>query len=227
MLERKGIEHRVVQLLPGMHPLQLRLHGFRGGTVPALRIDGRRVQNSRRISRALDEMVPDLPLFPAEPDARHAVEDAERWGEEVFQDTPRRLFRWGSVHSGRLRRWIADDVVGMPAPGVMERAFVPLAHYFARKSAADDAGVREELAALPGRLDRVDGLISEEVIGGEAPNAADVQILSTVRVLLGFTDLREAIEARPAAAAARRLFPAYPEPVPSVLPPEWVKPLFR
>jgi hypothetical protein len=34
-------------------------------------------------------------------------------------------------------------------------------------------------------------------------------------------------ERRPAAAAARRLFPTYPEPVPPVLPPEWVKPLFR
>src|SRR5919109_3563343 len=91
MLERKGIEHRVVDLLPGMHPVQLRMHGFRGGTVPALSIDGRRLQNSRRISRVLDEIEPASPLFPADADARRAVEEAERWGELVFQDTPRRF----------------------------------------------------------------------------------------------------------------------------------------
>ena len=55
MLERKGIEHRVKDLLPGGHPAQLRLAGFRAGTVPALKLDGRRVQGSTRISRALDE----------------------------------------------------------------------------------------------------------------------------------------------------------------------------
>ena len=41
MLERKGIAHRVVDLLPGFHPVLLRVLGFRGGTVPAMRIDGR------------------------------------------------------------------------------------------------------------------------------------------------------------------------------------------
>ena len=56
MLERKGIEHEVVDLLPGFHPLQLRAAGFRGGTVPALWIQGRRVQGSRRISRTLEEL---------------------------------------------------------------------------------------------------------------------------------------------------------------------------
>lgn len=33
-LEHKGIEHRVVELLSGSHPLVLRCLGFRGGTVP-------------------------------------------------------------------------------------------------------------------------------------------------------------------------------------------------
>ena len=67
MLERKGIEHRVVELLPGFHPPQLRAAGFRGGTVPALKLDGRRIQGSLRISRALEQARPDVaPLFPAD-----------------------------------------------------------------------------------------------------------------------------------------------------------------
>ena len=69
MLERKRIAYELVDELPGFHPLQLRLAGFRGGTVPALRIDGRRVQGSRRISRALDELRPDPPLFRPTPSA--------------------------------------------------------------------------------------------------------------------------------------------------------------
>ena len=34
MLERKGIEHEIKELFPGGHPAQLRLAGFRRGTVP-------------------------------------------------------------------------------------------------------------------------------------------------------------------------------------------------
>ena len=51
-------------------------------------------------------------------------------------------------------------------------------------------------------------------IGGEAPNAADFQILSTVRVLLEFTSLAHLAEQRPCAAAALRLFPRWDAPLP-------------
>lgn len=43
MLEVKSVDHRVVNLLPGLHPVPLRRGGFPGPTVPALRIDGRRI----------------------------------------------------------------------------------------------------------------------------------------------------------------------------------------
>jgi glutathione S-transferase len=95
MLEHKGIEHKVIDFPPGLQPLAVRLVGFRGRTVPALRIDGRRVQGSRQISSALDDLVPEPPLFPPDPDRRRAVEAAERWGDETLQPVPRRLFRWG------------------------------------------------------------------------------------------------------------------------------------
>ena len=108
MLELKRIDHEVVDLLPGTHPLLLRARGFRGGTVPALRLDGARVQGSLRISRFLDQAEPRSPLFPEEPERRGAVEDAEAWGEAELQPVPRRLFRWGTVHQPELRRWLAD-----------------------------------------------------------------------------------------------------------------------
>ena len=42
--------------------------GFQGGTVPALKLDGRRVQGS--LARALDELIPERPLFPGGAEAR-------------------------------------------------------------------------------------------------------------------------------------------------------------
>lgn len=225
MLERKGIDHEVANLLPGFHPLLLRAAGFRGGTAPAMRIDGRKVQGSLAIARALEELVPEPPLFPPDPEARSAVEDAERWAEGEFQPVPRRVFRWLVARNGEMRRWMAVEV-GMPLPRLMGAANKPLAAYFAHRSGASDDAVRRDLERLPGLLGRVDGLIAAGTIGGE-PNAADFQIAATVRVLLAFDDLRPSIENRPAAALAMRLQPDYPGTVPPALPPEWLAPLRR
>src|SRR3954447_26230009 len=79
MLESKGLDYEPIWLLPGLHPALLRTRGFRGGTVPGMKIDGRRIQGSRAISRALDELRPEPPLFPSVPQQRLAVEEAERW----------------------------------------------------------------------------------------------------------------------------------------------------
>ena len=84
MLEHKGIEYDRVDLPPVVSRVMMRLAGFPGNRVPALRIDGRKVQGSRNVSRELDVVKADPPLFPADPERRAAVEEAERWGDEVF-----------------------------------------------------------------------------------------------------------------------------------------------
>jgi glutathione S-transferase len=225
MLERKGIEHEVIDLLPGLHPVAVRAAGFRGGTVPALKFDGRKVQGSRRISRTLEELRPEPALFPTDPVRHEQAVEAERWGERVLQPVPRRIFRWCTAHSQAVRRWMVADVVGMPAPGPLAAVQAPLAWRFARTSGADDAAVRADVANLPALLGHVDELIAAGTIGGEGPNAADYQIATTVRVFLAFDDLRAAAAGRPAGALAARLLPSYPEPIPPALPPEWLKPL--
>jgi glutathione S-transferase len=78
--------------------------------------------------------------------------------------------------------------------------------------------VHSALERLPNLLDRVDGLLDEGTIGATAPNAADFQILSSVRVLLEFEDLAPLIEGRPCAPAARLLFPGWAGPIPRGLP---------
>ena len=221
MLELKGIEADVVDLIPGMHPVQLRAARFRGGTVPALKVDGTRVQGSVPISHFLEDLEPQPPLFPAGPKPRQAVEEAEAWGERELQPVPRRIFRWGTVRDRGLRRWVAE-LSGIPAPDAAATLNAPVARRFARLSEASDERVRADLEALPAMLDRVDGWIAEGTLGGAQVNAADCQIASTVRVLLAYEDLQLMLRDRPSAELATRLFPDYPEPIPLRLPAGWI-----
>ncbi len=96
MLELKGIDYKRVDVVAVVTRALLPALGFPGGTVPALLLDGQHLQGTRRISRALDALRPDPPLFPRDPERRHAVERAELWGDEVLQPVPRRL-AWGAL----------------------------------------------------------------------------------------------------------------------------------
>jgi glutathione S-transferase len=221
MLERKGIEHEIKEMFPGGHPAQLRMAGFRAGTVPALKLNGRRVQGSLNISRALDEVQPEPRLFPADSGQRRAVEEAEAWGEREFQPVPRRMFRWGMSRLQPMRVWMVRDM-GMPAPELLARAQKPLAHAFARMAEVSDPRIQADIAAFPEQLDHIDRLIADGVIGGDEPNAADFQIGTTLRVFLSYEDLRGLVEGRPAGDLAMRLLPRYPGPIPAFLPPEWL-----
>lgn len=223
MIERKGIQPRVVNVVPGMHAASVRVLGFRGGTVPAMKLDGQRVQGTRAIARALEEAYPDPALFPADPELLVAVEDAERWGDETFQDVPRFITRWLTVNRPDMRTHMATEV-GLPAPAALGKANAPIARYFAHKVGADDtARVRAIVASLPADLDRIDNLIADGVIGTDEPNAADFQIAPTARSLLTFEDLAPLVEGRPIADLAMRLLPEYPSTVPKgMVPQEWL-----
>jgi glutathione S-transferase len=228
MLEHKGVEHRVVNLVPGIHAALLRPLGFRRGTVPALRLDGRRVQGSREIARALEEAQPEPQLFSADPRERARVEEAERWGDEVLQLTPRRLAGWINVRRPQLRAKLAGEA-GVPVPRLVGAIGWPVAWYFARKVGADDTeGVRRTAEMLPGQLDHVEDLLDQGTIGGERRNAADFQIGPSIRLLMSFEDLAPAMEGRRVARFASELMPDYPTGVPAgFVPQEWLEPLRR
>jgi glutathione S-transferase len=209
MLELKGIEYELATVLPGTQRMHLRLVGFRGGTVPALKLDGRRVQGSRAIARALEAARPDPRLFPTD-------EAVERWADQELQTVPRRILRWGLTRDAALRRWISE-ASGVPAPGAVGAVALPAAKYYARAVGADEAAVRRALDELPGTLARVDALLADGVLMPEAPDAATLQVLCSVRALDGFADLHDQVAAHPCAAPARELFPDYPE-IPGFLP---------
>src|ERR1700729_140719 len=89
MLAFKHLDVRYVELLAGAHPPMLWALGFRGATVPAIKLpDGRRIQGSLAIAQALEQTAPSPSLYPAQPAARAAVADAERWGEAIVQPIP-------------------------------------------------------------------------------------------------------------------------------------------
>jgi glutathione S-transferase len=88
MLEQKGIPFRRVDLMPGFHRVYVRIRGFPGDRVPAVRFaDGRRAQGTRPLARALDEIRPEPRLVPDDP----RVEEAEGWGDDVLQQWARRM----------------------------------------------------------------------------------------------------------------------------------------
>ena len=135
MLDHKGIDYELVNVRPGMQAAQIRLAGFNGGTVPALRMHGRRALGTLAISRLLDELCPEPPLFPADPPGRRAVEEAEAWGERVLQPIPRRVLRWALRHHHAARTAIAREL-GTPLPQVAAVAIAPVAAFYARREQA-------------------------------------------------------------------------------------------
>jgi len=217
MLEFKGLHYEPVWLLPGLHPILLRTRGFGGATVPAMKIDGRKVQTTLAIARALDDLQPDPPLFPSDPEQRIAVEEAERWSDEILQDVPRRIVRWMSVHRPETRVMIAREI-GVPLPKLAAWINAPTARYMANK-VDSDREINNAIGAVGEVLDHVDELIEQGVIGGEVPNAADFQIATSVRALLTVRDLDRATQGRPSAELAMRLVPRFGNDFPAGLLP--------
>jgi hypothetical protein len=95
----------------------------------------------------------------------------------------------------------------------------------ARSRGATDDNVRRAIAVFPGMLQRIDGWIEEGTLGGEPPNAADLQIAPSLRLAMSLDDLRPAIEGRPAGRLATQIVKHFPGRTPAVLPPEWLEPL--
>jgi glutathione S-transferase len=206
LLEHKGIPYRRVEVPTGLHPFAMRMLGFAGtpetardvggpkpaglatadkmGTVPSLRIDGRRVRTNRAIARHLDDIRPDPPLFPAEPAHRRAVEEAEAWGNDVFQMVARRLVLAASMRSPDALFDRANS--GRLGPLLWHREWMRRlgARMVARFVFAANADAEKQLQAeLPAHLERIDGLIAAGVLNGEQLNAADLMIAPSLALL--------------------------------------------
>jgi glutathione S-transferase len=232
MLERKGIDYRVVELFTGMHGLSVRLLGFPGnpkpirevdgrtsrmlamldkaGTVPALRYGDQRVQRNHEIARFLEREVPEPSLFPDDPAQRAAVEEAEAWGDEVLQMHARRVVLAASTQGldALYNRGSRGRLGPLLAGNETVRA---LASRGARMSFSVKQGHEAQLLReLEPMLDKVDAWIEAGVLGGEEPNVADFVIAPSLALLSYRPDLSTQIAARPLGALLDRLVPEAP-----------------
>ena len=231
-LDFKGFDYELVTLPTGPHPMLVRMRGFKAeevrelpgtkrtgnlkmadrlGTVPALRCGDERIQTNRAISRFLERVRPDPPLFPADQDLRTQVEEAEAFGNQVFQMTARRVLMT-AVHRGPdaiHRRGSAGRLGPLLTRSDLLRR-LETRYFAARVFAATPDTEAELLEALQGELDRVDGWVEAGVLNGPQLNAADFMIAPSLALLGYREDLRSSLEARPAWALVDRLLP---EPV--------------
>ena len=228
MLDHKGIAYGRVELITGMHPFAVRMHGFAGhrepirtvdgrthtalamidraGTVPALRHGGERIQANIPIARFLDRLCPDPPLFPAGVE-REEVIAAERWGDEVLQMAARRLTLSAAARGlDELRGRGGEGRLGPLLAGNVPMRIVSsrVAGFTFRANPSGEAGL---LAELPAMLDRIDGWIAAGVLDGPALNAADFMIAPSLALLSYRPDAARDIAARPAGHLVDRLLP--------------------
>ena len=220
LLEHKGIEYKRVELPTGMHPFALRALGFAGnreplrdldgerplmlaaadrsGTVPSLRIDETRVKTNRAIARHLEQIRPDPPLFPADPERRAAVEEAERWGDEELQMVARRLALAAAMHGPDAMGTAATTAGSGRCCSATPRSAAPASGSSGASCSTRPPTAEGRLtAALPAMLDRIDAWIADGTLNGEQLNAADYVIAPSLALLWYVLALR------PLMAAAR------------------------
>jgi len=197
----KGLPYERVDLpMTGEHPARMQeIYGEGNSTVPGLLVDGEPVHGSRAILARLEEIEPEPVLYPSD-----EVREAERWGDEELQDLGRRL-PWGALHF--RPELLAASGGGEPLDGAgtdFAIRYVRAAWAYHRITAERLA---DDLAGLPAKLEHIESLAQAGVIGGEAPNAADLQIGATIRVILPIADLDPLLTGTAAERIALRHFP--------------------
>jgi glutathione S-transferase len=225
LLRHKDVAHRTVTFPSGMHPMLARFAGFKGGdgplrpvdgearaqitmldrmgTVPALSMDGDRVQTNIAIARHLDRVRPRRPLFPGDFDERREVEAAEAWGDEVLQMVARRIV----LRAGQTGAVTGDD--GRLGPLIMKspRARRGVTAVAARIFEADRDADAKLRAELPAHLDRIDAWIGAGVLDRDDDlTAADYMIAPSLALLAYCPELEADIVERPAGRLLGRVF---------------------
>ena len=203
MLEHKGIPFRRVNFPPGAHRVLVRVLGFRGDRVPAVKFeDGRRAQGTRELPRVLDELVPEPRLVPDDPRAL----EAEVWADDVLQQWARRMVASAGARNpdalsgrgadGRLGVLLArNDVqrrVTAAAVLVVFRAY--------KRQQRDDRKRTGEI------LDQVDAWIGEGVLNGEQLRSPDFAVASSLALVEYIVALKPELQRRPLMALMDRVF---------------------
>lgn len=209
MLDHKGFEYETVNLLTGWHAAAVRLRGFPGQTVPALQANGTKVQTNPKLARWLDEQRPDPPLFPADPEKRRAVEEAERFADEQLQMDARRTTFAANLGQGLINDGQDGPLGPLLTRNVTHRRMIAWTAGRFRFNVNEETA-RELMDRFPKDLDRIDGYIEAGVLNGEELNAADFQTAPSLALMTYRADLKSEIESRPAGRLVERVFATSP-----------------
>jgi glutathione S-transferase len=203
MLEHKGIDFRRVNFPPGTHRLLVRLIGFAGDRVPAVKFDdGRRAQGTRELPRVLDELQPEPRLVPDDPRAL----DAERWADEVLQQWARRLVAsTGAQDPDALAGRGADGRLGV----LLTRHELPrrtVARAVLVVFRATKEQLRDDRERTGEILDRVDAWIAEGVLNGAELRSPDFAVASSLALVEYIVALQPELRRRPLMGLVDRVF---------------------
>jgi len=203
MLNHKGIAFRRVNFPPGPHRALVRVIGFKGDRVPAVKFeDGRRAQGTRELPRVLDELVPEPRLVPDDPRAL----EAERWADQVLQQWARRLVAStgaqdpdalaGRGAAGRLGALLTRH----ERPRRMVARAVLIAFRVTNEQLRDD---RERTGEI---LDQVDAWIADGVLNRQELRSPDFAIASSLALVEYVVPLQPELRRRPLGALIERVF---------------------
>jgi glutathione S-transferase len=203
MLEHKGIPFRRVNFPPGPHRVLVRVMGFKGDRVPAVKFeDGSRAQGTRELPRVLDEMVPERPLVPHDA----AGLDAEAWADDVLQQWARRMVAAAGARN-------PDSLAGRGTDGrlgvLLTRHELPrrtVARAVLMVFGATRERQREDVERTGEMLDRVDAWIDEGVLNGEELRSPDFAVASSLALLEYIVALQPELRRRPAIELLDRVF---------------------
>jgi len=200
MLKFKGIAYEAVNYngilgakVPGLSKV---------GKVPVLDIDGKRIQDSTRIARYLDEVQPEPALYPADPMQRAMAELWEDWADELlyFYEVYFRVF-----DAQALEKVLDISAAGRPA---YERAVMKPLLKTALKLQVTMQGTGRMAAAdveaeFLRHLDRIALVLGATGwLVGEQQTIADIAVGSQLmEIVRTHSRMRSQIYARPAIAA--------------------------
>jgi glutathione S-transferase len=225
-LEYKSVEHERRAPPPGPHmPLALWLTRGRQVTLPIIQLDGERIGDSTAIIAALEERVPEPPLYPADPDERGRALALEDWFDEQLGPYLRRL----AFHELRRDPERFDALAERGAPpamqrlgragGVGARALVGVRYGARRSEAAEHA--REKVVAALDQLEEELG--DNEYLAGDRFSVADLTAAALFYPLV-----------RPPEASASGFIDRMPEPFERFRSPlrdrrgyRWVEEMYR
>lgn len=218
-LKLKGLDYERIDMEPGKQvPIMEEVYGEGNTTVPGAVIDGEPIHGSRAIFDRIEQLAPEPSLYP-EPMAEE-IREAERWGDQEFQHLGRHL-GWGALH---FRPEAVGTLFGGPPLDPAGTDFaIRLVRGAWKYHGLSAELIAQGLASLPEKLDHIDELAERGVILGDQPNAADLQIGATARVLVNGEDLKPLLAGRAAEQVGLRWFPDYPGRIPAgAFPAGWV-----